>query len=161
MDLQMKRSSQPPSSRTGQQSTPVAPPARVGRSFSKAKVALIVAAVILSVAAFIVADRVFLSATEVDNDKYQAVFLTNNRAFFGKLHNYGTNNPYMTDVYYFQASEAESSEKTSSVTQTLVKLSDEIHKPEDKLILSRDAILFVENLSGEGSVVQAIKEENS
>ena len=161
MDPQMKRNSGPLRPQPARQSTPVAPLPPVAQSFSKVKIGLIVAAVIFFAVACIVVGRVFLPVTGVDKDKYQAVFLNNNRAFFGKLHNYGSNNPYMTDVYYFQVSGDAPAEKTSSVTQTLVKLRDEIHKPDDKLILSKDAILFVENLSGEGSVVQAIKEENS
>lgn len=102
---------------------------------------------------------------QVDRNSYQAVFLSNGQVYFGKLHSYGTSQPYMDDVYYFQAggtnqaneADAENPEQNND-TQTLVKLGDEIHKPEDKLILNPDAILFIENISDEGSVVKAIEE---
>lgn len=102
---------------------------------------------------------------QVDRNNYQAVFLSNGQVYFGKLHGYGTGQPYMDDVYYFQAggagqtneADAEKPEQNND-TQTLVKLGDEIHKPEDKLLLNPDAILFIENISAEGSVVKAIEE---
>lgn len=163
MDPQMKRNQQMARPQPGRQTSPglagqrpVQQPRQ--RSFSKVKIASIVLAIVLVIAALLVVDRVFLSATGVDKDKYQAVFLTNGQAYFGKLHDYGTQKPYMSDVYYFQAGDTPQGDEGQQATQTLVKLGDEIHKPEDKLILNREAILFVENLSGEGSVVQAIEE---
>ena len=89
--------------------------------------------------------------------RYQAVFLSNGQVYFGKLHDYYTSRPYLTDVYYFQANTQTSSGQSSGGSQLLVKLGDEIHAPEGKLILNKDAILFVENLTDKGKVVEAIK----
>ena len=96
---------------------------------------------------------------QVMGNRYQAVFLSNGQVYFGKLHDYYTNRPYLTDVYYFQANTQTSSGQSSGGSQLLVKLGDEIHAPEGKLILNKDAILFVENLTDKGKVVEAIKKE--
>lgn len=103
-----------------------------------------------------------LTPKHIDQDKYQAVFLTNGQVYFGKLHDYGSARPYVTDVYYIQANEGALSadpeaEADAENTQTLVKLGDEIHKPEDKMILNPDAILFVENIADDSGVAEAIK----
>lgn len=100
----------------------------------------------------------------VDRSKYQAVFLSNGQVYFGKLSGWGTSQPILTDVYYFQAGEAPrggadgEDQQPAEGTQTLVKLGEEIHKPTDKLILNKDAVLFVENIEDDGQVVDAIKQ---
>lgn len=91
---------------------------------------------------------------QIDGARYQAVFLTNGQVYFGKLHDYYGNRPYMTDVYYFQGSNAGGTSQSS--TQQLRKLGQEVHGPEQKLILNKDSILFVENLREDSSVVSAI-----
>lgn len=100
----------------------------------------------------------------IDGSKYQAVFFTNGQVYFGKLK--AANNDYMqlTDIYYLQtqATDAESDDlqKTSTDQNNvqLIKLGDEIHGPEDKMIISRDQVLFYENLKADGKVAQSIEE---
>lgn len=98
----------------------------------------------------------------IDTNKYQALFLTNGGEFFGKLE--VVNDKYMklTDVYYLQT---ESDNKTDEGSQTasnsvssvkLIKRGDEVHDPEDGMIVSRDKIVFYENLEPEGRVAQSI-----
>lgn len=100
------------------------------------------------------------AASQINTNQYQAVFLSNGQAYFGKLHDYYTGRPYMTDVYYFQSNnQPAGSTQTASGNQLLVKLGQEIHAPENKLILNKDSILFVENLSDSGKVVEAINKD--
>lgn len=91
--------------------------------------------------------------SQVDSSRYQAVILNNNQVYFGKLHAYGTSHPYLTDVHYFQAS----SVNDTSSNKQLVTLGDEVHGPDNKLILNPNSILFVENLKEDSNVAQAIK----
>lgn len=102
----------------------------------------------------------------VDSSKYQAVFLENGQVYFGKLSGWGGPRPMITDVYYFQATGTTTEGNPAQAgaqnnTQTLIKLGEEVHKPSDKLILNRDAILFVENIEDDGQVVQAIKKNKA
>jgi len=100
--------------------------------------------------------------TGVDSDKYQAVFLTSGQVYFGKFNNSGSSFTKLTDVFYIQA-------KTNSDTQNpqdgesstdlqLIKLGAEVHGPEDEMIISRDQILFYENLKSDGKVATSIKQ---
>lgn len=97
-----------------------------------------------------------LFAPGIERGKYQAVFLSNGQVYFGKLRGYHGARPYLEDVYYFQANQNSEDEATQG-DQVLIKLGDEIHKPQDKMLLNRDAILFVENLADDSQVVQTIR----
>lgn len=101
----------------------------------------------------------------IDSGKYQAVFFTNGQVYFGKLK--AANDSYMqlTDIYYLQnqatdGAESDDLQKTSNDQNNvqLIKLGDEIHGPEDKMIISRDQVLFYENLKTDGKVAQSIEE---
>jgi hypothetical protein len=100
-----------------------------------------------------------LLSSQIQSDRYQAVFLSNGQVYFGRLHGYYGSKPFMTDVHYFQANSQTVTKDSISSNQLLVKLGDEVHAPEGKLILNKDAILFVENLSEKSKVTEAIKKE--
>lgn len=95
--------------------------------------------------------------------EYQAVFLSNGQVYFGKLSGEGTGSPVLKDIYYLQVQQqvqpADDADKASKTPQVqLVKLGNEIHGPMDAMRISRTAILFVEDLKGDGKVVTAIKD---
>jgi len=103
------------------------------------------------------------AATNIDNDKYQAVFLANGQVYFGKLQ--PTSDRYMklTDIYYLQAKdgEATTSENPQQTTSEgddvqLIKLGNEVHGPEDEMMITKDQILFYENLKADSSVAKTI-----
>jgi len=118
---------------------------------------------VLLVIAGLVAYQMLGAGTSVDKSKYQAVFLDNGHLYFGKLHGWSGNSPELTDVYYFQPSQQSSNDSdetdSSAGSQKLIKLGEEIHKPTDKIILNKDAVLFIENLEDDGQVVEAIKKD--
>lgn len=101
------------------------------------------------------------SASDIEADKYQAVFMTNGQVYFGKLDDINSSYADLTDVYYLQVQQAvqpaaKQAEQTSQVS--LTKLGSELHGPTDKMHISRDQILFWENLKGDSTVVKAINE---
>lgn len=104
----------------------------------------------------------------VDAAKHQAVFLTNGQVYFGKLAKGNTEYMTLSDVYYLQGQQqaqdvtatSEESGKSSNDIQ-LVKLGEEIHGPEDQMIVSKDQVLFVENLKPDSTVVRSIQEHKS
>lgn len=102
-------------------------------------------------------------AVAIDSSKYQAVFFTNGQVYFGKLTNVNDNYLKLTDIFYLQTSSSDSSEsenpqKTDTTTSEvkLIKLGDEVHGPEDEMVISRDQLLFYENLKSEGKVAKTI-----
>lgn len=96
----------------------------------------------------------------IQEDKYQAVFLTNGQVYFGRIQNHD-DFITMSDIYYLKAQENLQSGSTTSTTKpdiTLIKLGNELHGPEDFMNIDKDQILFWENLKEDGRVVKAIRE---
>ncbi|MEK7447532.1 MAG: hypothetical protein AAB632_01930 [Patescibacteria group bacterium] len=97
-----------------------------------------------------------------DNDKYQAVFLTNGQVYFGKLADNGGNYVKLTDIYYLQSKDQSVQPKDTATADqsnlTLIKLGKELHAPADEMNISRTQVLFWENINEDGKVFQAIKE---
>lgn len=92
-----------------------------------------------------------LGFDRVDKDGFQSVFLNGGQVYFGKITEIGTENVILEDVYYL---------KVSGQDQSLVKLGCELHKPEDKLTITRSNLIFWENLKDKdvAGVVSAIKD---
>jgi len=103
------------------------------------------------------------AATAIDTSKYQAIFFTNGQVYFGKLSNLNDSYLKLTDIYYLQTQAADGSESNPQQTSNdqsdvqLIKLGEEIHGPEDEMVLSRDQVLFYENLKADGKVAQSIE----
>ena len=115
-------------------------------------------------------------AKESQASGYQAVFLTNDQVYFGKLVGYGTGaTATLREVYYLRLSAAlqESAPLTGSSRiktnaapsapapsseMVLIKLGSEMHGPVDEIKFNSAQILFVEDLRGDSKIVQAIKD---
>ncbi|HVI69361.1 MAG TPA: hypothetical protein VM581_02790 [Magnetospirillaceae bacterium] len=95
----------------------------------------------------------------VMRDRYQAVFLSNNQVYFGKVSNVNSDYVDLTDIYYLQVQQSvqPSDKNTNNPQVSLAKLGSELHGPEDRMRINRDQILFWENLKEDGKVVEAIK----
>lgn len=87
---------------------------------------------------------------------FQAVLLTNNSVYFGKLSGYGTPNPVLTDVYYIVS---KTDPTTKQVQNVLVKRGKELHGP-DRMYLNANSIVFVEPVGTDSKVAQLITEAN-
>lgn len=110
------------------------------------------------------------TAATIDNGKYQAVFFTNGQVYFGKLKQVNANYFKLTDVFYIQAQEADAKAtdsenpqqtSTQSTDIRLIKLGSEVHGPDDEMIISKDQVLFFENLKADGKVSDSITKYNS
>ena len=88
----------------------------------------------------------------VDSNSYQAVFLSNNQIYFGHVKSSSSDFLTLTDVYYIQINDADQTQNR------LVRLGDsEPHGPRNEMIINKTHILFMENLSPNSKVVQAIQ----
>lgn len=89
----------------------------------------------------------------VNHDEYQAVFLTNGQVFFGRLTIPGGDYYYLKHVYYLSSGAAS---KAGQNSLTIRKLTNDIHGPQDLVILSRPQVLYVENLNPNGRAAQIL-----
>lgn len=127
-------------------------------------VAIAAAVIILIIGGLLVWSKSKGEASGIDSSKYQAVFFTNGQVYFGKLTSLNDNYMKMTDIFYLQTQgQAESDDKKNpqeiAADQSnvqLIKLGNEVHGPEDEMIISRDQVLFYENLKNDGKVTQII-----
>lgn len=109
------------------------------------------------------------AALPIDSSKYQAVFFTNGQVYFGKLEKATGDYLKLKDIYYLQSQQAaaEGEEPNPQATTSdqnnvqLIKLGDEIHGPEDEMIISKDQVLFYENIKPTGTVAQSIEKSKS
>jgi len=102
-------------------------------------------------------------AATIDSSKYQAVFFTNGQVYFGKLAPVNSEYFRLTDVFYIQQSSKtdnpqETTDQSSDIE--LIKLGKEVHGPQDAMIISKQQVLFFENLTDEGKVTQSITKYN-
>ena len=92
----------------------------------------------------------------VPSAKWQAVFLTNNQVYFGKLHDYNANYMALSDVYYLQTATDLEQNNAASSKLNLIKLGGEVHGPEDEIYIPKSSVLFWENMKDTSRVVQTI-----
>lgn len=92
----------------------------------------------------------------VPGSKWQAVFLTNNQVYFGRLQNHNRKYVALKSVYYLQAQQPVQSGQPPA-NLNIVKLGSEIHGPEEIIFISKDQILFWENLKSDSQVVRGIE----
>ncbi len=98
----------------------------------------------------------------ISTDKYQAVFLNSQdgQVYFGKLGIYNPDLYVLTDIYYVRVDnpiQPEGADQAQQANISLAKLGAELHCPDDVMYISRDKVLYWENLQDKGQVVSAIK----
>lgn len=125
-------------------------------------VAVALLIVVLAGTAWLFMNRGGASAA-IDSSKYQALWLSDGSIYFGKLS--VINNDYMSlkNVYYLQSKTNNNNEPSpQSVSKQdasdieLIKLGNEIHGPEDEMVVAKDKVLFFENLKPTGTVSKTI-----
>lgn len=107
-----------------------------------------------------------------DSSEYVAVYLTNGKVYFGKSDNIEGKQPVLTDVYFLrvtvptpakpkQESDADDEAKVETAPAQpnfeLVRHIDQFPAPAGQLTLSRDHILFWEELPTSSKVIKAIE----
>lgn len=99
--------------------------------------------------------------TAIKSKQYQALFLTNGQVYFGKVSKVDSSYVKLTDIYYLQVQQQVQPKDQNTTQQpqvSLAKLGGELHGPEDVMYVSRQQVLFWENLKGDGKVAKAISD---
>lgn len=126
-------------------------------------IAILIVLILVAVGGWFAWTNMQNSSTAIDESRYQAVFFTNGQVYFGKLQSTNGGYLHLTDIFYLQtqvkgATDSENPQKTTSDQNDvqLIKLGNEIHGPEDMMVISKDQVLFYENLKTDGKVAQSI-----
>ncbi len=115
---------------------------------------LILAACIIAIAIVINAWMVTHPRAIGFDQTYQAVQLSNNTVYFGKLAGYGTDNPVLTEVYCI---ESIVDPQTKLPRNVLTKRGKEWHEP-DRMYINPKQIVSVEPVGPKSRVAELIKE---
>ena len=104
-------------------------------------------------------------SAQIDSAKYQAVFLSSGQVYFGKLTTVDSQYLKLSGVFYIQSQQDAASDEDQITTQEstgmqLIKLGEEVHGPEDTMVINRDQMLFFENLKSDGKVTQLIRQHS-
>ena len=98
---------------------------------------------------------------------YTAVFLTNGQVYFGKMISSSNDKVVdLRDIYYLQVNQqiqpdqkdakATTDEKQPEIV--LVKLGEELHGPNNRMLINRDQVLFTESMKKDAKVIKAIED---
>ncbi len=104
------------------------------------------------------------SVVPVQKDRYQAVFMSNGEILFGKLKTLDGVHVELREVFYIRSNTGDSTpaNATNDVQakdgdMQLIKRGDEVHGPEDEMIINREQVLYYENLKPSSKVSQLIQ----
>jgi hypothetical protein len=100
----------------------------------------------------------YLITSLISINTWKAVFLDNNQVYFGKFLNIPfTDSITLRNVYYIKAEASASTTMPGGSTGTVISpLSDMVHAPENTMTISRNHILFFENLQRESALVKSL-----
>lgn len=168
-----KKPAQAPSSPSAS-SRPAQGQSAGGGSWIKGLVTLIVVVIIIGGGAYLLSQYTsFGKGAKSFTAEWQAVFLTNGQVYFGKVDKVTRDTVYLSDIYYLQvvnqplqASQQPDEEGVAPPADqqqgeqrlTLIKLGNELHGPEDEMLINRDHVILMEDLKSDSRVVQAIND---
>lgn len=96
----------------------------------------------------------------VRRDSWQAVFLTNDRVYFGRLRAVDDDWYVLRDAYFIRekpgAAGDDAQDKGRAASQQVASVREELHGPDSDLVLNTEQVVLVENLSDDSRVVKAI-----
>ena len=102
-----------------------------------------------------------------NRNKIQTVFLNNGQVYFGRLSKFGFNQWKLENAHYLRteqvpvaANAEDGSSTTTATTQqtTLMKVSQDLHSPENTIYIPDNNILFWQNLQSNSAIAKAILE---
>lgn len=118
--------------------------------------------VALALIAFMVFGGSKSESDYVKKNQYQAVFLNGGQVYFGKIGDYTGKYLTLKDIYYLRVNQQVQPGQTSAAANqndvSLAKLGNELHGPDDEMVINRSEVQFWENLKDDGQVVKAITE---
>lgn len=102
-------------------------------------------------------------ARKVREDKFQAVFLNGGvtsgsvtySTYFGNITSLNDKYLVLRNVYYLTDAQSENGQSNPQLTKLGCQ---QLHSPQDEMIINRSQVAFWENLEDSGKVVQAIKQ---
>ncbi|MBI2589101.1 hypothetical protein HYW35_02780 [Candidatus Saccharibacteria bacterium] len=165
----MQPNSQPSSGPIGHGVGHQHPPSKKRLSFGARTIRFELFTVIVGSALLLAAVSLYLAfstntgggeSRQINTKEYQALFLNNGQVYFGRLITLNDKYVVITKIFYIEnSSQTTPNQQTTSNNYNLRKLgTNELHAPEDKMVINKDQITFWENLKDSSQVVTKINE---
>ncbi len=127
-------------------------------------VIIAVVALALVVGGWVAWQKLAPADSGIESSKYQAVFFTDGQIYYGKLTVLNDRQYKLTNVFYIlsqnenKTANADGETAETQNNAQLIKMGNELHGPEDAMMINRDHVLFYENLKPDGKVTQTINQ---
>lgn len=95
-------------------------------------------------------------AGHVDEARYQAVILTNDKVYFGRLTEVNDTFFRLDDAFFLRETR-ESAE--AEPVRALLPINRELHAPENSILIRQDEVVLVENLDKESPLLEEIERQ--
>ena len=92
----------------------------------------------------------------IDSKRYQAVILTNDKVYFGKIHDTSSTFFTLDDAFFLRETKASD---TAEPVRALLPANSEIHAPDNTLLIRKDEVVLVENLAKDSPVLEEINRQ--
>ncbi len=132
-------------------------------------IALVILALLVGIfGGYTVSNVIGGGAAAIDANKYQAVYLMNGQLYFGKLSELNSTHLKLTNVYYLQSNASQEAEESKGSVNSnantasnfqLIKLSGAIYGPSDEMVISKDQVLYYQNLNADSKASQLIESD--
>ena len=90
-------------------------------------------------------------------NSYQAVFLSNDQVYFGKITELTNKYIVLNNPYYIQIYQTTVSEENPQPEMKLIAIKDEFHKPKDFMLIEKSSVIFIEELRDASQIVDIIE----
>ena len=116
---------------------------------------MLVAAIILALAAYgVVALARNPLGGAIDPERLQAVVLSSGAVYFGHLRTAGSDFYELRDAFFVQETQGEGEQ----IARRVVPLGEELHGPEDRMLIPRAHVVIIENLRPDSPVTRAAEQ---
>ena len=88
-------------------------------------------------------------AGQIDDDSYQAVILSNDKVYFGRLRSVSDTIFELDSAFFLRESRTGAE---SEPVRALLPINSELHAPENRMLIRKDQVVLVENLAEDSPV---------
>ena len=91
----------------------------------------------------------------IDQDRFQAVFLENDRVYFGHLEEAGDDFYLLTDAFFIEETPGQTED--AAPVREVVSIVEEFHDPDDEVLIAVEDVVLIQNLRADSEVAEAIE----
>ncbi|MBW3650247.1 MAG: hypothetical protein KY458_06745 [Actinobacteria bacterium] len=102
------------------------------------------------------ADEVDPFGGAIDTARYQAVILTNDKVYFGRLSSASSEFYRLADAFFLRETR---DRPDAEPVRALLPVNREIHAPENSMLIRKEEVVLVENLDKDSPILEEIRRQ--